>query len=228
MAQPAVDVEVVLPPSREYLQKKLLLLVLAQGLEALTRECDRRGSQQDPRHKINAIDWLATWLMRNNPAHNAEARAKLAARIANIPNFAADAGASDGVVPTVADDAGASDDVVAKESAATKEGGELPQTRVKITLAEGGGARVNIQGMLPEEATRDRQPNTADLDAAAAQETAIEAASKMAAEAASATKLQAVKRGQAARKEVSERKAEAAAKPTTMPGRITASTTMRP
>ena len=103
----AVSTEVVLTPSREYLESKEMLSVVQQALEALSRECARRGSQQDPRHRVNAIDWLATWLMRNNPSHNAETRAKLAAR-KNNPKFAIGAGIRGGTeVPAGAADASA-------------------------------------------------------------------------------------------------------------------------
>ena len=145
----AVSTEVVLTPSREYLEGKEMLPVLQQALEALSRECSRRGSQQDPRHKVNAIDWLATWLMRNNPSHNAETRAKLAAR-KNNPKFAIGAGIRGTEVPTGAADAGAGGGA-----------GDDPETRVKITLNDGGGARVAIQ-------TSDGKRNSSDLDAAAA------------------------------------------------------------
>ena len=156
----AVATEVVLPPSREYLEGKEMLPVLQQALEALSRECSRRGSQQDPRHKVNAIDWLATWLMRNNPSHNAETRAKLAAR-KNNPKFAIGAGIS-------AADASAADASAADASAGA---GDDPETRVKITLNEGGGARVAIQNVLPENGAKGTsvgKPNSSDLDAAAA------------------------------------------------------------
>lgn len=155
----AVSTEVVLTPSREYLEGKEMLPVLQQALEALSRECSRRGSQQDPRHKVNAIDWLATWLMRNNPSHNAETRAKLAAR-KNNPKFAIGAGVRGAEIPTGATDAGAGGGA-----------GDDPDTRVKITLNEGGGARVAIQTALPEnggKGTSDGKRNSADLDAAAA------------------------------------------------------------
>ena len=126
----AVSTEVLLTPSREYLESKEMLSVVQQALEALSRECSRRGSQQDPRHRVNAIDWLATWLMRNNPSHNAETRAKLAAR-KNNPKFA--------IGPGIAADAGA-----------VGGAGDGPNTRVKITLNDGGRARVAIQNELPE------------------------------------------------------------------------------
>ena len=135
----AVSAEVLLTPSREYLESKEMLSVVQQALEALSRECARRGSQQDPRHRVNAIDWLATWLMRNNPSHNAETRAKLAAR-KNNPKFAIGAGIRGGTeVPTGAADAGA-----------VGGAGDGPSTLVKITLNEGGRARVAIQHALPE------------------------------------------------------------------------------
>ena len=135
----AVSAEVVLTPSREYLESKEMLSVVQQALEALSRECARRGSQQDPRHRVNAIDWLATWLMRNNPSHNAETRAKLAAR-KNNPKFAIGAGIRGGSeVPAGGADAGA---VVGA--------GDGPSTLVKITLNDGGRARVAIQHELPE------------------------------------------------------------------------------
>ena len=134
-----MSAEVVLTPSREYLESKEMLSVVQQALEALSRECARRGSQQDPRHRVNAIDWLATWLMRNNPSHNAETRAKLAAR-KNNPKFAIGAGIRGGSeVPAGAADAGA---VVGA--------GDGPSTLVKITLNDGGRARVAIQHELPE------------------------------------------------------------------------------
>ena len=134
-----MSAEVLLTPSREYLESKEMLSVVQQALEALSRECARRGSQQDPRHRVNAIDWLATWLMRNNPSHNAETRAKLAAR-KNNPKFAIGAGIRGGTeVPAGAADAGA---VVGA--------GDGPSTLVKITLNDGGRARVAIQHELPE------------------------------------------------------------------------------
>ena len=134
-----MSAEVLLTPSREYLESKEMLSVVQQALEALSRECARRGSQQDPRHRVNAIDWLATWLMRNNPSHNAETRAKLAAR-KNNPKFAIGPGIRGGTeVPTGAADAGA---VVGA--------GDGPSTLVKITLNDGGRARVAIQHELPE------------------------------------------------------------------------------
>ena len=135
----AVSAEVLLTPSREYLESKEMLSVVQQALEALSRECARRGSQQDPRHRVNAIDWLATWLMRNNPSHNAETRAKLAAR-KNNPKFAIGAGIRGGSeVPTGAADADAGVGA-----------GDGPSTLVKITLNDGGRARVAIQHELPE------------------------------------------------------------------------------
>ena len=122
----AVSAEVLLTPSREYLESKEMLSVVQQALEALSRECARRGSQQDPRHRVNAIDWLATWLMRNNPSHSAETRAKLAAR-KNNPKFAIGAGIRGGTeVPAGAADAGA---VVGA--------GDGPSTLVKIALDDG-------------------------------------------------------------------------------------------
>jgi len=71
-----MSVSVALPTHSEWLDDKQLLLVIEQALEALLREKDRLK----PGAKINAIDWLAGYLMRHNPNHDPKARARLERR----------------------------------------------------------------------------------------------------------------------------------------------------
>ena len=71
-----MSVSVALPTHSEWLDDKQLLLVVKQALEALLREKDRLK----PGAKINAIDWLASYLMRHNPKHDPKAKARLERR----------------------------------------------------------------------------------------------------------------------------------------------------
>ena len=106
-------------------------------LEALLREKDRR-----PADKINAINWLAQHLMRHNPAHSPEAKAKLAAKLAAL--------AAKPPPPPMGAQGG--EGSATGESAASQPAGAKPAlgARVRIDLMAPGSSRVKIE-MLPLE-----------------------------------------------------------------------------
>ena len=56
--------------AREYLERTLLLPSLEVGLEEMLRTCT---AATEAGQKTDAINFLATWMMRNNPRHNPEA-----------------------------------------------------------------------------------------------------------------------------------------------------------
>ena len=59
-------------PAAEYLEKEDVLPALELGLEKMLRECSAADSKTDP------INYLATWLFRNNPKHNKAVAASIA------------------------------------------------------------------------------------------------------------------------------------------------------
>jgi len=62
--------------TKEYLEKSKLLLSLEAGLEETLQHCMSKAEQGQ---STDAVRYLATWLMRNNPKHSAGALKKLEA-----------------------------------------------------------------------------------------------------------------------------------------------------
>ena len=62
------------PTGLEYLERSLLLCTLEVGIEDVLRRCaDSMEAGETP----EPIEMLASWLMRNNPRHNGEAKRRI-------------------------------------------------------------------------------------------------------------------------------------------------------
>jgi len=60
---------------RQYLENSELLMVLQRGMDELLKTCTADGENGGPStFTEDPINFLATWLKRNNPAHNADMR----------------------------------------------------------------------------------------------------------------------------------------------------------
>ena len=205
LTREGMSVSVTLPAHTEWIDEKQLLPVVESALEALLREKDRLK----PGAKINAIDWLAGYLMRHNPKHDPKAKGRLERRR----------------------DLAASTTKLSKAEAAALanlEGGsgtdERGTARVHIFLDEDtGAARVNILREGPDDALQTGAGDDGDeegpeegeapMDPELMQlhEEFLEEVRERKAQFKATQKVQAVYKGKAARAEVEAKKASGGA-----------------
>ena len=105
--------------TKAYLEETDVLPAVELGLEQMLKVCSAADSNQDP------INFLASWLMRNNPKHNAAFASLLEARRNPADAEGADAAAAETAVEAAAE--------AAAEPAAPAADGDTVNTDVDVS-----------------------------------------------------------------------------------------------